>query len=139
MFSLAEPIRARLQSLPALAGWTIRLAIETGSRRASPAAELSCESAAPVDARKPGALLEVVWAVSLIVPQDATAAATLNTAFGEVFGALHGWLPGEQGGRRWERLRIISAAPPPEFEAREPGLVEYRLTFSTSARFDGQQ
>lgn len=138
MFSLADPIRTRLQGLAALNGWTVRLAIETASRKAVPAAEVAAPIAQPAGVSHSGAQLEVQWAVALIVPQAAGAVAQLNAAFGEVFRALHGWAPGQQGGRNWAALRLVSASPPPEIEAREPGLIEYQLVFSTSARFDGQ-
>lgn len=138
MFSLADPIRSRLQALSALSGWPVRLAIETVSRKAVPAVDIAAALAQPLGNSRSGTQMEVQWAVSLIVPQAAGATAQINAAFGAVLGALHGWMPGEQGGRRWDALRLVSASPPPETEAREPGLIEYQLVFSTSARFDGQ-
>lgn len=138
MFALSAPLKARLEALPALAGWTVRQSIEVVSRKAVPAVEIAAELASPISGSSSGVQLEVQWAVSLIVAEGPGATNTLDTAFGAVFASLHNWAPRQQGGRLWAPLRLQSAAPPPDLDAREPGRVEYRLVFTTSARFDGQ-
>ena len=134
MFALEPILLARLQSDPALTGWTVRSSASETTRRPLPAVELQCEGADITDARTTAVAVGVTWGVHLITQYSPTAAAELDAAFAVVVASLHNWAPGAQGGRAWQRLQLQQV----QREATDQGLIAYSLTFKTSARYDGQ-
>lgn len=135
MFALEAPLIARLQALPALAGWEVRSSAAEVSRTTVPAIEVRCEGARVADQRMSAAAVGVSWGVHLIAERAAGVTDALDAVFGAVVGSLHNWSPGSVGGRGWQPLKL-STVQQPEFA--EQGLVAYSLIFDTSARYDGQ-
>ncbi len=135
MFALEAPLLARLQALPALAGWDVRSGIAEMSRTAVPAVEVRLDGARLADQRMSAANVTALWRVDLIHTRSAAAMEALDTAFAAVLGSLHNWAPGSVAGRAWQPVRL-AAVQPPEFA--EQGLVAYSLIFETAARYDGQ-
>lgn len=134
MFALETPLIARLQALPALAGWEVRSSAAEVSRAPVPAAEVRCEGAAPTDSRGATSLVAVLWGVRLVVKRDPGAMAQLDGVLHAVIASLHNWLPGTEGSRAWQRLQLHEVRP----DFADEGLVEYAIVFKTSARYDGQ-
>ena len=135
MLALTTPLKARLQALPALAGWQVRTNAEDADRATVPAADLRCLGASVADRRGSGVLVSPEWTVTLVVRRSATAAQEIDAALAAVIEALHGWMPGQQQGRGWEPLALTRISEP--MLATE-GLVGYELAFSTTALYRGK-
>lgn len=136
MLALEAPIKARLQALPQLTGWAVRVGTEHADRRLAPAVDVRCPGAAIGD-RKAGAVMVVPeWQITLVLRRGDDAAAQLDAAMAAVVGSLLGWQPGQHGGRGWEPMALVRITEP---LLAEEGLTGYELTFSTSAMYMGQQ
>lgn len=134
MFALADAIKARIAALSSLSGWQVRTNLDEVTKATYPAVEIGVEEGGAA-ARGGAALIDVGWAVHLIVTKSATAAATLDTAFWDVIASLHNWKPGTAGGVPWQPLTLSKVEP---VEIAEQGLVAYSLIFRTSATRVGQ-
>lgn len=136
MLAIANPLKSRLQALPALAGWQVRTNADDADRAPVPAADLRCQGAAVADRRGSGVMVSPEWTVTLVVRRSATAAQEIDAALDAVIGALHGWMPGQQQGRGWEPLALVRISEP---MLASEGLVGYELVFSTAALYRGQE
>lgn len=136
MLALTDPLKARLQALPTLYVWNVRTGTEHSDRRTVPAVDVRCNGASVADSRGGAALVAPEWTVTLVVHRSDTAAAELDAAFAAVFDSLHNWQPGTHGGRGWEPLRLQRVTEP---AFADDGLVGCELTFTTGARYMGQQ
>jgi len=136
MLALAAPLKARLQALPQLTGWQVRLGTDSADRRSTPAVDLRCTGAGVADSKTGAAMVSPEWTATLMVRRGADAADILDAAFAAVFESLHNWQPGQQGGRGWEPLRLARVQEP---AFADEGVVGYEMSFSTAARYMGQQ
>ena len=136
ILALANPLKARLAALPALAGWQVRLRTDSADRSELPAADLGCIGAGIADSKTGAAMVAPEWSVVLMARRGESAADALDAAFAAVFESLHNWMPGQHGGRGWEPLRLVRVQEP---IFTDVGVVGYELTFSTAARYMGQQ
>ncbi len=133
MLALSEPIKARLRALAPLTGWDVRTGTDVVvDRRKVPAADLRCVGATVADSKAGAVMLAPVWRCVLVVQRGDAAPEQLDAALSAVICALHGWKPGEHGGRGWEAL-TLSGITEPVFE--DVGLVGYEMTFATAARY----
>lgn len=135
MLALAAPLKARLQALPQLTGWQVRLGTDSADRRSTPAVDLRCTGAGVADSKTGAAMVAPEWAATLIVRRGDDAPELLDAAFAAVFASLHNWSPGQHGGRGWEPLRLARVQEP---VFADEGFVGYELSFSTAARYLGQ-
>ena len=110
MFALNAPIKARLQSLPALAGWTVRTSTELVDRATLPAVDVRVPGGGVAGARSGAVMVQPGWSLVLAVRRSATAANELEAAFAAVIEAMHGWAPGQHAGRGWEPLQLAAVA-----------------------------
>lgn len=132
MLALEAPIESRLQALPQLADWAVRVGTRAVDRAAVPVAHVRCAGAGTGD-RKSGAVAIVPeWQITLAVRRGDDAAVSLDSALSAVIESLHGWQPGYHGGRGWEALTLVRVTEP---MLQEEGLVGYELTFVTGARY----
>lgn len=136
MLAIATPLKARLVALPALTGYDVRASTEPIDRRTVPAVDVRCAGAGVADSKTGAAMVTPEWAVTIVVRRSAAAADQLDAAFAAVFESLHGWAPGQHGGRGWERLTLQRVTEP---AFADEGLAGLELTFSTGARYMGQQ
>lgn len=136
MLALEPLLKARLQTLSALTGWQVRTGTELCDRRTVPAADVRCTGAAVADSKAGRATVLPDWTVVLVVRRSDVAAEQIDAAFAAVVESLHNWMPGQQGGRGWEPLRLGRVSEP---LFNDEGLAGYELTFSTSAVYRGQQ
>lgn len=134
MLALAAPLKARLQALPALTGWQVRLGTDSADRRSLPAVDVRCTGASVLDSRTGAAMVAPEWTATLMARRDGDAAALLDAAFAAVFGSLHNWAPGQHGGRGWEALRAVRVQEP---AYADEGVTGYEITFTTAARYMG--
>ena len=81
MFALNAPIKARLQSLPALAGWTVRTSTELVDRATLPAVDVRLPGGGVAGARSGAVMVQPGWSLVLAVRRSATAADELEAAF----------------------------------------------------------
>jgi hypothetical protein len=132
MLALTAPLKARLQALPQLTGWAVRTGTEDADRRDVPAADVRCAGATVADSKAGAVMVAPVWRCVLVVPRGTAAPEQLDAAMSAVICALHGWKPGEHGGRGWEALTLASIT---EAMFEDVGLVGYELTFATAARY----
>lgn len=133
MLAVGNPIKERLAVL--LGAWSVYLRTDTEDKREGPAAEIAIDGAQVADSKTGAVSLAPNWVVTLVVRRGDAAAGQLDAAFAAVVESLHNWAPGEQGGRRWERLRLVSVREP---DFVKEGLAGMALVFSTGARYDGQ-
>lgn len=136
MLALEPVIVAQLRSyLPAV--WKVMgFTSDAGRRDAWPLASVSFVDGNVADSKAGAAAVQPAWRVTLVTKRGDEAALLVDAAFAAVMAGLHNWAPpGEIGGRRWERLRLLQVAPP---QYPEDGLVGVDLTFTTQARYDGQ-
>lgn len=133
MLAVGNPIKDRLAVL--LGAWSVYLRADAVDKRAVPAVEVGIDGAQVADSKTGAVSLAPNWMVTLVVRRGDGAAAQLDAAFAAVVESLHNWAPGEQGGRKWERLRLVSVREP---DFVEEGLAGMVLVFSTGARYDGQ-
>lgn len=136
MLALTAPLKARLQALPQLTGWAVRTGTEDADRAAVPAADVRCVGAGLADVKAGAVMVQPAWQVTLVVPRGDQAAEQLDTALAAVICALHGWPPGQCGGRGWERVNLASIT---EAQYASEGVVGYELTFTTAARYTSAQ
>jgi hypothetical protein len=136
MIALLSPVKARLQPLPALAGWTLFTAAEEGARHAVPRAAIGFSAARVVGVKTTAAQVEPSLAITLVVKRGAGAAAALETAMVAVIEQLHNWYPGEHGGRNWEPMRLAQITDP-DVDGEE-GLIGLTLALTTQALYHGQ-
>lgn len=136
MLAIEPPLKARLQALPQLTGWAVRMGTDHADRRVVPAVDVRCAGAAVPDRKSGAVLLAPEWQVTLVLRRGADAAAQLDAALAAVITSLHNWQPGQHGGRGWEPLALTRVTGP---MLAEEGLVGYELTFTTAARYFGQQ
>lgn len=136
MLALLDPIKTRLQPLPALAGWALHTVAEEVDRRGVPRVAIGFGGARVAGVRTTAAQVEPSMAVTLVVRRGAAAASSLDAAMAAVIAELHNWQPGEHGGRRWEPLRLMQITEP-DFETEE-GLVGLTLVLNTQALYHGQ-
>ena len=135
MLALGNPIKTRLQALPQLTGWQVRLCTELTDRRQVPAADVRMVGASMPSNRSTAATVAPQWVVTLIVRRSDTAADELDAAFTAVIASLHNWLPGQHGGRGWEPLRAVGSAEAP---FSDEGVAAFEINFSTQALYAGQ-
>jgi hypothetical protein len=135
MLALIAPLKSRLDKLPQLTGWDKRTNTEDADRSVLPAVDIRCVGATA--AAKAGAVtLSPQWRITLMVERSSAAAEKLDAAMGAVICSLHGWQPGQHGGRGWNQLVLLSATEP---DFASEGVVGYELTFSTAGLYRGQQ
>ena len=136
MLALEPVIVEQLRSGLA-AGWKVMgFTSDAGRRDGWPLASVSFVDGNVADSKAGAAAVQAAWRVTLIAKRGDQAAALVDAAFAAVMASLHNWAPpGEIGGRRWERLRLLQVTPP---QYPEDGLVGLDLTFTTQARYDGQ-
>jgi hypothetical protein len=135
MLALNTPLKLRLSALPELTGWAVRTGSETVGRTEVPAVDVRCSGAAVSDSKTGAAMVQPEWAVTLIVRRSVDAADQIDAAFAAVVESLHNWAPGEHGERRWEPLRLVRVTEP---QFADEGFVGCELSFSTGAKYDGQ-
>lgn len=135
MLSLEPLIKSRLQALPALTGWAVRVGTELTDRRQLPAVDVRCPGAGVGDSKTSAVLLQPQWTLVLAVRRSEEAAAQVDAALASVIGSLHNWQPGQAGGRGWEPWRLTAVSEP---MLPDEGLVGYELNFATAARYMGQ-
>lgn len=135
MLALSNPLKLRLQALPQLAGWSVRTGAEAADRTLLPAVDVRCGGAQVADSKTSAAMVQPEWVVTLMVRRGDAAADQIDAAFAAVMAALHNWQPGQQGGRRWEPLRLARVAEP---QFADEGLVGCEMSFFTGAKYDGQ-
>ncbi|MFM2254186.1 MAG: hypothetical protein RJB68_2523 [Pseudomonadota bacterium] len=133
MLAVGNPIKDRLADL--LTDWSVRLRTDVVEKRQFPAVEVGIDGAQVADSKTGAVSLTPNWAVTLVVRRGDLAAAQLDEAFAGVVESLHNWAPGAQGGRNWERLRLVSVREP---DFADEGVAGVVLVFSTGARYDGQ-
>ncbi|RYE43842.1 MAG: hypothetical protein EOP24_26745 [Hyphomicrobiales bacterium] len=136
MLAVADLIKARVALLAALDGWALRTGTELEDRRALPALDVRCLRATVADSRGAGAMVQPQWTVTLAVQRGPQAGATLDVGIAAVIETLHGWQPGEGGGRGWEAMKLADITEP---IFADTGAVGYELTFTTAALYRGQQ
>jgi hypothetical protein len=137
MFALNAPIKARLQSLPSLAGWTVRTSADLEDRDTPHrAVDVRVPGGGVAGARSGAVMVQPGWSLVLAVRRSATAANELEAAFAAVIEAMHGWAPGQHAGRGWEPLQLAAVA---DAVFAEDGLAGVELTFSTQALYRGQE
>lgn len=135
MLALIEPLKLRLQSLPALAGWDVRSNTELASREVRlGVADVRCTGADAQDSEAQSVTLDPAYTVHLVVKRSAQAAEQLDAALAAVVGALHNWYPGRIGALHWRRMALRVAR---EAEFSDTGHAEYELIFTTSAVYHG--
>ncbi|WP_445289670.1 hypothetical protein [Variovorax atrisoli] len=136
MLALEPVIVEQLRSGLAV-GWKVMgLASDAGRRDGWPLASVSFVDGNVADSKTSAAAVQAAWRVTLIAKRGDQAVALVDAAFAAVMASLHNWAPpGEIGGRRWERLRLLQVTPA---QYPEDGLVGVDLTFTTQARYDGQ-
>lgn len=136
MFALNAPIKARLQALTELAGWTVRTSTELVDRTALPSVDVRVPGGGVGGARSGAVMVQPSWSLVLAVRRSATAADELEAAFAAVIEAMHGWRPDAHAGRGWEPLQLAAVA---EAAFADDGLAGVELTFSTQALYRGQE
>ena len=137
MFALNAPIKARLQSLPALAGWTVRTSTDLEDRDTPHrAVDVRVPGGGVAGVRSGAVMVQPGWSLVLAVRRSATAANELEAAFAAVIEAMHGWAPGPHAGRGWEPLQLAAVA---DAVFADAGLAGVELTFSTQALYRGQE
>lgn len=135
MLALAIPLQQRVAALPQLTGWVVRTNTEAADRKSLPAVDVRCAGAGVADSKTGAAMVSPEWAVTLMVRRSDTAAEQLDAALSAVICSLHGWAPGQHGGRGWEPLGLLRVQEP---TFADEGVVGYELSFSTAARYLGQ-
>lgn len=137
MFALNAPIKARLQALPALAGWTVRTSTDLEDRDTPHrAVDVRVPGGGVAGVRSGAVMVQPGWSLVLAVRRSATAANELEAAFAAVIEAMHGWAPGPHAGRGWEPLQLAAVA---DAVFADAGLAGVELTFSTQALYRGQE
>jgi hypothetical protein len=136
MLAIEPLLKARLQSLSALTGWAVRVGSEHGDRKLVPAVDARCPGAAVADSKASAVALQPQWVLTLTVRRGADASAQIDAALAAVIEAMHNWAPGQAGGRGWEPLRLAAVTEP---AFADEGLAGYELSFTTAARYLGQQ
>ncbi len=134
MLALTAPIKARLQALPQLAGWDVRISTEMGDRSKIAAAIVRMEAARVTDSDSSAVKVEPALSILLVVPRADGAANQLDAAFVAVIASLHDWPPGVVSGLKWMRLALASVGEPQFVDSGQAGI---ELTFITSASFAG--
>ena len=135
MLTLEPVICARLREA-LTAPWTVMgFTADAGRRDGDGIASVLFADANVADPKTSAALVQSGWRVTLVRRRSAAAAVEVDAAFTAVVKALHNWRPGEVAGRRWEPVRLQQVMPP---QYAEEGLVGLELTFTTAARYDGQ-
>lgn len=134
MLALGNPITARLAALPALTGWTVRKGSPTVDRKPLPCADVHFVEALTAQSPKTAAQIAPQWGVTLAVRAGDDAEEMLDAALAAVIKALHNWMPGQVGGRKWEPLRCTGVASdlPPD------GVLAFEVFFTTQGLYEGQ-
>lgn len=135
MLALEPHLKTRLQALPALTGWAVRVWSELTDRRVMPAADVRCTGAHTLDSSASTVTLDPAWTVTLIVPRSDQAADHLDAALTAVIASLHNWYPGQLSGRPWRRMALQTVREP---EFSPEGAAAYELIFTSSAVYHGQ-
>lgn len=136
MLAIEAPLKARLQALPQLTGWAVRMGTEHADRSVVPAVDVRCAGASVPDRKAGAVLLAPEWQITLVLRRGVDAAALLDAALAAVITSLHNWQPGQHGGRGWEPLALSRVTEP---LLSDEGFTGYELTFTTGARYMGQQ
>lgn len=136
MLALLNPVKDRLQAIPAFIAWQLHTVAEEVNRQSAPRAEIGFANARVSSVRATAALVEPLVSVSLVVKRGEEAASLLEAAMQAAIQSLHNWHPGEQGGRKWEPMRLTQITEP-DF-AIEEGLIGLTLAFATQALYLGQ-
>lgn len=136
MLAIEPPLKARLQALPQLTGWAVRMGTEHADRRVVPAVDVRCAGASVPDRKAGAVMVAPEWQITLVLRRGVDAAAMLDAALAAVITSLHNWQPGQHGGRGWEPLALSRVT---ESLLSDEGLTGYELTFTTGARYMGQQ
>lgn len=138
MFGLESLIvnRAR-EALTGLSpAWQVYgFSVSTGERASFPQASVMFAEATVSDTKTGAVNVMPGFRVTLAVRKGLTAPARLDEAVAAVIASLHNWAPGASGDRNWNRLALMTMAPP---QYADDGVVGIELTFSTHARYDGQ-
>lgn len=132
MLALTTPLKSRLQALPALTGWAVRMGTELADRRIVPAVDMRCTGAAVPDSKTGAVMVQPEWTATLIVRRSDEAADQLDAAFAALIASLQNWQPGPLGGRGWEPLRLARVTEP---LFAEEGLAGIEIAFHTGARY----
>lgn len=136
MLAISQALKTRLTELSALTGWAVRLGTDGGDRRPLPAVDVRCGGASVPSVKGAGVLLQPEWMLTIATRRSSEAAAQIDAVLSAVIESLHGWQPGSQGGRGWEPMQISRVT---EALFTEEGIAGYELTFTTAARYMGQQ
>lgn len=136
MIALLDPIKTRLQLLPAVTGWALFTAAEEGARQAVPRAAIGFSSASLPTVKTTAVQIQPVIAITLVVKRGAGADVALDTAMSAVIEQLHNWVPGNHGGRSWETMKLAQIVEP-DLDSEE-GLIGLTLGFSTQGLYQGQ-
>ena len=135
MYSVGNLIKARLEALTPLAGWSVRLGTDDGARTAVPMVDVRLAGLSALPSRNTAVSVQPGWQITLGVRRSATAAEQLDAVFAAVIASLHNWAPGQSAGRGWERLQLSGAV---DAVFADEGLCGVTLTFTTSALYEGQ-
>lgn len=135
MLALEPVIVARLR-LALASDWTvIGFTADKGSRDGYPLASVRFLDGSLADSKTSSVAVQPVWRVTLVCRRSDDAATLIDSAFAMCIGTLHNWVPGQSGGRGWNRMALVRFAEPQYLDA---GLVGVELLFATTAQFKGQ-
>ena len=135
MLALEPVILARLKTALGT-GWAcFGHSVTAGQRDSFPLASVMFTDARVEDSKTGAVNIGPAWRVTLVARKGQGAAALLDTAFAAAIASLHNWAPGLAAGRAWNRL-TLGAVTAPVFA--DDGLTGLELTFTTHARYDGQ-
>src|SRR3990167_676831 len=99
MLALEAPLKARLQALPQLTGWAVRMGTEHADRRVVPAADVRCAGASVPDRKSGAVMVAPEWQVTLVLRRGDDAAAPLDAAMAAVITTPPHTQPRPPGGR----------------------------------------
>jgi len=114
----------------------VRAGTDLADRRIVPAIDVRCAGADVADRKTGAAMVAPQWQVTMVLRRSDTAAEQLDAAMAAVIESLHNWHPGQHGGRFWEPFSLLRITEP---MLSDDGHTGYELTFSTGARYMGQQ
>lgn len=135
MLALEPVIVARLRQ--ALASeWTVfGFTADKGNRDAYPLASVRFLDGSLADSKTSSVAVQPVWRVTLVSRRSDDAATLVDAAFAQCIASLHNWMPGQAGGRGWNRMALVRFSEPQYLDS---GLVGVELLFATTAQFKGQ-
>ena len=134
MLTLMSTMKPRLQALPALTGWAVRLGSDTEDKRTVPAIDLRCTGAQVKDSGTRAIGLEPIYTLTLVVPRSDAAFGQLDAAVTAVIASLHNWSPGDVAGQYWGRMALLQAREP---EFTGTGLAGFEMAFKAETTYHG--